>query len=244
MSDRTDNFFGWVWRLNGLLVLLLALLGLAAAVTIVINVGIFASRERPEQKLTQVAGADLQNLRIADFQPIQGTDVLYAPLAASSEYIGSGSSGGLGSARNLLFFDTATKRAHWLFSGNGQVIPSFSFLTDPPSVRFGFDDDIRNRPDPVTIAILLEVQRSAAGEEEIPETPHSLAVATPDGRSVTTIADATEGMLGYHQVNKNSILVFYVSAGSARVLDLDPIAHTVRSDDLLSSSGPGGSLPN
>jgi len=130
VNDRSERFFLWVWRLDGLLLLGLALLCIAGALALAFNIGVFASRERPEQQLSEIAGADLsaQDLRLADFRGIAGTQFIYAQLAAPSEYIGSGSRG-LGYAHNLLFFDTATKKAHWLLPNNDQTLPSFSFLS-------------------------------------------------------------------------------------------------------------------
>ncbi len=237
MSDRSERFFVWVWRLNGLLLLALAVVGVVAALAAAIDLAIFSSRERPQEQLTKIAGADLgaRDLRLGDFRTIAGTQFLYAPLASPSEYIGSGSSGGSGAAHNLLFFNTATKKARWLFPGNNQTISSYSFLLDPPSTRYGYDQGEAEKRDQTAIAVLLEVRDPP--EEGAPSATHSrrLAVASPDGRSVTEIADASDGLLGYHQAARDSVVVFYISAGAARVLDLDPVARKVRSDELLST---------
>ena len=125
MNERSDRFFAWVWRINGLLLLALGLVAVVGAVALIFNIALFWSRDRPEQRLTQVAGANLtaQDLRLGDFRRIAGTQFLYARLAPPSEYIGSGSSGGLGTAHNLLFFDTVTKKAHWLLPDNDQTLP-------------------------------------------------------------------------------------------------------------------------
>jgi len=234
MSERLERVFTWVWRLNGLLLLFLGIVGVGAAAVLIFDISRFASRDRPEQQLTEIAGTNLsaQDLHLGAFQAIAGTAFLYAPLASSSKYIGSDSSGGLGSSRNLLFVDTRSKRAHWLLQGNNQTLPSFSFLMDPPANLF--DDGEARKRDQVALAILVEVQKpedhgvnKSAGR--------TLAVASADGNSVTTIADSIEGLLGYHQASKESALVFYVKDGSARVLELDPVSRVVRSDAALSS---------
>ncbi len=236
VSDRKDTFFATVWRLNGLLVLALAGAGIIAVVAVAMNLAIFSSRERPHEQLTNIAGADIaaQDLRLGGFRAIAGTQLLYAPLASPSRYVGSGSSGGLGAARNLLFFDTTTKKAHWLLAGNDQTIHSYYFLLDPPSTRYGFDEGEAEKREQKAIGILVELRD--AGEGTTDEAPsRAIAIASPQGRDLTRIVDATEGMLGYHQPAANSVLVFYVSGGTARVLDLDPIAREVRFDGLLST---------
>lgn len=122
MDSKTERFFTWVWRINGVLVLLAVTLCLVAFGAIAFNLGIFESRDRPETKLTEVAGADLttEDLKLGSFRSLKGTDFLFAQLAPPSKYVGSGSSGAMGTARNLLFFDTNSKTAHWLFPQYGQ----------------------------------------------------------------------------------------------------------------------------
>jgi hypothetical protein len=47
------------------------------------------------------------------------------------------------------------------------------------------------------------------------------------------IAQSIQGVLGYHHARADALFVFYVSEGAARVLDVDPLARTVRSDTAL-----------
>jgi len=135
MNERPERFFTWVWRVNGLLLLVIGLVGVVGAVALVFNTALFWSRDRPAQRLTEVAGANLseQNLPLGMFRSIAGSPFLYARLAPPSEYVGSGSSGGLGAAHNLLFFDTGTKKAHWLLPDNERIIRSYAFLLVPTS---------------------------------------------------------------------------------------------------------------
>jgi hypothetical protein len=233
MSERSDRFFTWVWRVNGLLLLALAVLGVIGATALIFNTAVFFSRDRDDKQLTQVAGADLKakDLRLGAFRTIAGTQLLYAPLAPPSEYIGSGSSGGLGSARNLLFFDTTTKKVHWLLPENDHTIESFSFLMDPPAFRHAYADGEADNRDQLALAILLQLKPPRA--DRVKTAARTLALASPAGRNLTEIAASTDGLLGYHQPAKETVLVFYVSAGAARVLDVDVVTRKVRSDTVL-----------
>jgi len=226
-----DRFFVWVWRVNGLLVLGLVLV---VGVTVVaFNSALFWRPERPPQQLANVAGADLgaKNLRLGHFRPIAGTQLLYAALETPAKYIGSSSIGTAGSARNLLFFDIGTKKAHWLLPDNSQTIESFTFLMDPPAVRYMYNDGEAQTKNQVAIAILLELQRDDAPAAAVGS--RRLMIAPPDGRPLASLADSTEALLGVHQPGRNSVLVFYVSAGTARVLDADPATGKVRSNAPL-----------
>jgi hypothetical protein len=236
VNDRWKPFFEWVWRLNGVLLLAGLVVCLAGALVLIASFARFAVREDAEEQLTQVAGADLaaQGLRLADFHEIAGTRLLYAQLAAPSEYIASGSGDGFGAARNLLFFDTATQKAHWLLPDNEQTIASFSFLMDPPRDRYGFDAGGSDERERVALAILVEIAPDRRGGDPADAT-RRLAVASADGRKLTPIVKSTEGLLGYHQAARDSVLVFYVSDGAAKVLDLDPTTRATRSDRVLSA---------
>jgi hypothetical protein len=236
MTGRSDRFFAWIWRINGVLVLALAGLGVVLATTFAVGAARVSSHHDRERQLTSIAGADLgaNDLRLGDFRTIAGTRFLYAELASRSSLakgIGSYSSDWRGAARNLLFFDVGTKKAHWLLPNNDQTIESFSFLMHPPTRRYTYSDGEADARDQAALAILVELQRPDPAVAN--RTTRSLAMATPDGRALVPIAASTEGLLGYHQPTRESVLVFYVAAGAARVLDADPATGQVRSDALL-----------
>jgi hypothetical protein len=62
-----------------------------------------------------------------------------------------------------------------------------------------------------------------------------VALASRDGRDLTPIARSIGGLLGYYQPSADSVLVFYVSAGSARVLDVETTTRKVRADSVLAA---------
>lgn len=127
MSDRSNKFFTWIWRINGLIVFALGVIGLLLALAATLDVARFRFRERPQDQITRVADRDLvaSNLRLGSFEGVPGTKHLYAELFAPSEYVSSkGSGSGRGAVHNLLFFDTAAKKAHWLLSDNDHTIRS------------------------------------------------------------------------------------------------------------------------
>jgi hypothetical protein len=125
-----------------------------------------------------------------------------------------------------LFFDTLTRKAHWLLPSHDRVITSFAFLTDPPESP---PEDQKTE----TIGLLVELQEKGAEGDPVRQGLH---LTGPDGRSLTPVAEKTQGLLGHRHVRRDSLLVFYVRDGSARVLDVDPTARTVRSDSPLETS--------
>ena len=236
MENRTEKTFKWIWRANGIALLILSLGGLIALVSLVVNIGVFASRERPEKKITEIAGTsiDYNTLRFGDFREIKGTPLLYAPLGTKSEYIGSGSSVGVANARNLLFFDTTTQKAHWLLDDNDEAIQSMSFLTDPPKCQYRDAAYSECEASKVTIALLVELNPTRQGGKA-PGSSRRIAIAAPDGTDMRDLATDADGLLGFHLLDGSKAIVFYSKAGTVRFMDIDVTKRTLRSDEVLST---------
>lgn len=234
MNDRWERFFVWCWRINGIVLLAVGVLALFGLSVFVVGVTGLWPNSRPEQQLTKVGTTDVaaKHLSLGDFEEISGTDYLIARLAEFSEYGGFSSSGSSARsvAHNLLFFNASTKKAHWLLPEGEETIPSFSILTDPPTPRYGSYGD--RQTERVALGLLVEIQ--AQGAMGAAQAQRRLAIASADGRGVKTIAPSIDALLGYHQIGKESVLVFYVSKGAAKVLDYDLVTGGVRSDEALS----------
>ncbi|MCH7854788.1 MAG: hypothetical protein IIB76_10700 [Proteobacteria bacterium] len=229
MDSKTERFFSWVWRINGLLVFLAVTLFLISFGVFAFNSGIFAGLDRPETPLTDVAGVDLaaEDLKLDRFKPLTGTAFLFAKLAAPAKYVGSGTSGATGMARNLLFFDTGSKTAHWLLPNTNHDILTQWFVHDRPfrGVRQA------GAAQPIVIGLLLEI----AEHVDHPDTEQlrKLVFVSVDGKSITTISESIERLIGQRHVDAKSLLIFYVRDGSVSVIDLDPAEVIVRSDSVL-----------
>jgi hypothetical protein len=236
MSERSERFFAWVWRLNGLAFLGVALVGLIAAVGVAINLALYSEPDRPESRLVQVAGTDLgdKNLRLTGFTPIAGGSLLYATLAEQDDSMSSNFSKGYRTSRNVLFFDTQTKRAHWLLAKHDQEIPSLVFLKQPPGSGYMWETGESTKEGQRVVGILAETQplsREASGTGA----GRDIAFAAPDGRTSKTLVKASQGLLGYHQAGASTVFIFYVARGEARVLDLNLASGEVQSDAALTT---------
>jgi len=165
--------FDWITRFAALAVLLACI---AIFVLVVWNLSWSGPQRKPVE---QIAGAQLDKaLHLSSFQQVPGDAMLYTTLSWAVNY--ALSSGRAQEECNLLFFDTASKKGHWLFNGNDQVIRSMGFLTDPPSNR---DRDFGPAATGKAVALLLEVEQPA--KDGRPAQRH-LAIAGADGRQVTT----------------------------------------------------------
>ena len=250
MTSRTTSIFRWIWRINGVLLLGACLAGIVALLSLSrdMYVGV---EDAPRAGVTTVAGTDLRagSLTLRPFATVKGTSLLVAPLVGRLEpsmrsamgYTGTESSfgssvsftydGPIGPARNLLFFDITTRKAHWLLEGNEQYIAAVGYITDPPSDGCGIGAGPECAGNANTQGILLQIaQRAADGTFGA---THRIAIASPDGRLMHTIATDADALLGSRKASPTTLLVFYSVKGVARVAEVDVIARRVLSDAVL-----------
>ena len=219
---RIRTIFDWITRLASLAVLLV-LAGILALV--VINQ---YRSPPPPRPVEQVAGAELgKELHLGDFEELPGSSLLYAALSTGNPKYRSSFGPGGGDC-NLLFFDPGSKRGHWLLPGNDQTIRSHEFLTDPPGRADATDPDHKVR----TVALLLDIEQPS--KDGGPAQRH-LAIADADDRHILILVDGIDDVLGWHQVDGQSVLVFYTAGGVARIIDYDIAGRRVRSDGALSA---------
>ena len=227
MVNRTETFFTWIWRINGLLLL-------AAILTVGFFVisGSRSHAERHPAKI-EVAGTQVktEDLQLGRFEAVSGTSLLYAKLD-SSRYGGGGSFGSGGGeygSRNVLFFDPAGNKSRWLIAGNNQLITGFDFLVvrDQPAGA----SSSRERAVAIICDLYVPAEDSGTGAHRA----RRLAIALPDGRDLTTLVDSIDDFLGYHQLSDSAVVLFYVSGGSAKALNYDFAMHKVISDAKLTA---------
>lgn len=229
MGSRTEKFFTWVWRLNGLLLLAIALLGLLGFFLLTSD----ATRpawEDKEQTVTEVAGANLvaDDLKLEGFTRIHGTDSIVSDLVSPRATTGIGSSSSYRTdTRNLLFFNAKSKDARWLFDSNHQYLVRHWSIPNKPADDYGRDyqKDVR------VVALLMTV--SDAPIEDANNDQRQMLLVSADGKQKQSISEPIDELVGQHHVDESSYLIFYARQGTLRVLDLDPSTLEVRSDSVL-----------
>jgi hypothetical protein len=237
VTSRTTSIFRWIWRINGVLLLGTCVAGIVALLSL--TRGMFVGVEdAPPGAITNVAGTDLtaESLMLRPFEPIKGTSLMVAPLDGRPESsMGSSvaySFGGGGQARNLLFFDITTRKAHWLLKGNDQHIGQVTYITDPPLEGCGYAGGPSCSVAVTTQAILLQIGPRAPGGAVATS---RIAIASPDGRQGETIVNDSDGLLGSRKASPTTLLVFYSVKGVARVAEVDVLARRVVSDAVLAA---------
>lgn len=236
MESKADRVFKWIWRLNGIILLILGIGSAIILGIVVADIGILSSRERPEQHIKEVAGTsvDYKTLRFADFEEVKGTSFLVASIGNKSKYIGSGSSSGVATARNLLFFNIDSLKAHWLLDTNSSIITSRSFVTNPPNCKYGSNYS-ECEASKVSIALLLETEPADSDKIDTNKF-RSISIASPSGTDSHELASGVDALLGVNVIDKSKAIVFYSKAGAVRFMQINPNERTLISDDVLSTN--------
>jgi hypothetical protein len=223
MGRVVKGFFEWIWRLNGVIFLLVG--GFLIAM-LFRELPSWQSGDNSGRLHIADQGPATQPYRLGEFSQVPGTKILYAKLGSASEPYGLSSSAGAIEDRNILFFDTVHKKGQWLLSDNQHTIESLAFITDTPTPLRDESHGINGEGS--TIALLLEVEPSKGSD-----TSKALEIAAPDGQGLTPIIGSIDSLLGYYQPSRDDLLVLYLTKGVARALDYDIAARKVRSDDPL-----------
>jgi hypothetical protein len=233
VEDPWDRAFKTVWRINGVLILMISSLVALGLGFLLFEATAEIFDPKPPPALLEVAGTDLESeqLQLGDFEVVAGTRYLVASLSRRSDArtIESRSYGWSQDARNLLFFDSVSRRAHWLFPNHDQVIHSRSFVFDPPERR-----RVDETKESVVIGLLLEV-----GNLNVPSdarSPRRISIAAADGSGRVELISDADRLLGSHHLALDKLLVFYAERGAAHAMELDPVNRSVRFDTELRST--------
>jgi hypothetical protein len=228
-----NRFFRFVWRFNGIAIMLLALTLLVWVIVLsgyALVASVFFRDHSPV--ITSVAEdpEGKEQWRLGAPRSIDGTQFLCLPLESEKKSISASGSGLSPSflnasyssryfdlSRNLLFVNRQTRDMYWLFKDNRQLITDVELLSPQ-------DQDDRNR---VVDAILYRVVQTDtnADQELTAEDLADVAISNPDGTSFTMLFQSVERMLGSRILESGQVLILYQSQGKG-------YAATIRLQDM------------
>ncbi len=224
----SSRFFRYVWKLNGIgiLLLLIFILGiggyhivkelfpheLPAAIT---NV---AQDPQGDEKWT-----------LGSSEEIEGTEFLYLPLVSERKNISipepgmakkalrSYGPGYFAPSRNILFVNRLTGEMRWLFKDNKQLISNVDFL----SIR---KRDAKDRK--VDAILYMVITRDTNGDNKLDSNDKAdIALSLPDGSRYKEVIRSVERIFGTMIIGGREVLVLYQSEGKG-------FAATVRLADM------------
>ncbi len=213
------KFFAWVWRVNGLLILL------ASAIAVILLTVFVASQlrdwfeTRQASDVVNLVGDEVQWTRshLGQFEQIAGTGVLRAALNVEQEYELGTISKETTSVQNYLYFEPRTRQSYWLLPGyRGLVLRDHSY---PEQV---YDD--ATKPVVATLFELIDADSNGDGKLSYSDRL-ALGVSDPVGKQLLRVAKNVERFNGAYLVDAQTLAVLYSSQGQLRAAEvgLNPV---------------------
>lgn len=148
----TDQFFKFVWRFNGIAIMLAAIV-----VTVFVGfMGVVMYRDftgrRSVRNVVNVEGTNdiSERLRFGHLSAIGGTSYSMGPLSSDQTYGQSYYEKSSYSTRNILFVNNKGAESHWLFNTNEYLVLNHDFVSERAD---------QQKPNPVVAILYLVVKR-------------------------------------------------------------------------------------
>ena len=197
---KASRFFRYLWRLNGILILLAALFGVIILGYFLFEIiGFESNPNRQAVEVTAEPEEEAEPPALGSLSPIDGSPYLRAPLTFGDRhcYRKFGGSGGAYSTRNYLFFNTETAESRWLFSDDTRLILGSNEL------RKEIKTEEPGSSKRVTVAFsYMIVGRDTDGDNQLTgDDAGTLAYSRPDGSGYTPVIEGIDKILGKQTID-------------------------------------------
>ena len=226
-----DNhpFFLWIWRINGVVIaagtmLLLAMLSVLFLQDILRN-----THDSDDNIIVNVADdpKGKEKWELGNAIKIVGGHYVTVPLISENRGVDSErglrfSDSSYGKyysqpAKNLLFIDTRTNQAQWLFSNNEQIILNTEQLSC---------DKTCEPIDSTTLAMFYEItDRDTNGDKLLTyDDRKKLMIGSPDGKRLALVMNQYDRIIAKFTLASNRALIIYQLNGQGRskIIQLSP----------------------
>lgn len=213
---KTTRFFRYLWRINGLLIFVAALLAVGVLAFMAIQFTDFG-RHAPQQ-VVQVNAKPEEKPEpptLGTFLEVRGTPFLRAPLTFGDQYRYAkfSSAGGAYSIRNYLFVNLETTEGTWLFPTDKQLIADSDELCEVVQKDGSSPPELR----PLAFSYQI-IDRDTNGDSQLtPDDKVSLAYTRPDGRGYTNVIIGIGRILGANTIEHGTKHVVVYEAGGKRL---------------------------
>lgn len=217
MTSR--RFFGWVWRVNSLMIL-------AASVLAVVLLGVFIAsqlrdwfRTRQTTDVVNLVEEQVQGTRsrLGRFEQIAGTGVLRASLNVEQAYELGTISKESTSVQNYLYFEPRTQQSYWLLPGYRGLVLEDHLYPDP---TYG------DTSTPVVTTLFQLIDADSNGDGKLSYSDRlALAVSDPIGKQLVRVVKDVERFNGAYLMDAQTLVVLYSTRGEVRAAEvgLNPV---------------------
>lgn len=219
-----DRVFCWLWRINGLLFLLCALLILG-------NLGhefferLTREKAVPKPSVTKMV-ADPQGKeqwQLSSLIEIEGSDYAYVRLESKNANVKPADSnlnmfGPPGDyapkkAKNILFINRKDETAKWLFNGVSQIVLS---VTELPKRSYAGNFFERKEPTNTIAIVYSVVAKDTNGDGIVNSLDNAaLAVSGVDGVNYNIVLENSERIVSTELIDEDTLSIIYQKEGRA-----------------------------
>jgi hypothetical protein len=223
---RARRFFRWVWRVNGVLFLLAALVFVVGMSIGLVAMLVEMHRDARKSSVVKVADEEIRTKEnLGNFEPVKGTGVLRASLQADAEGT-FGSSSRHATVRNYLFFDPADGSSRWLIPGYKGLIVAMHEMPE--------EGGCGSRDKPVVGMVYELVEADSNHDGKLDESDaKAVAVSTPGGLRFSRVLSGVEQVKGTSLTPENRILVLYTAAGTLKAALVDGATFALTEDKAV-----------
>ena len=208
---QENRFFRFVWRVNGLAILLLVVC-IAAIGGYEIIEPLF-SKKPPIIKNVAADPSNKEGWHLGDVNEIIGSQYLFIPLVSENKNVeapkvafspaalrSSEWQGYYRPSRNILFIDSGTMEMKWLFEGNSQLITSLNVLR---TRLHGPESNAR--------AIIYEVIKNDTNHNNRLDEGDlaNIAISDTGGSGYKELVSSADRLVGARLAGENTAVIFY-----------------------------------
>jgi hypothetical protein len=220
---KENRFFRFVWRVNGLSLLLLAMCLIAIGGYELVGL-LFSANKPPIVQSVADDPGNKEGWHLGEVHEIPGSQYLFVPLVSENKNVKQGGTfapaavaqssrwpGYYQPSRNVLFIDSDTMDMKWLFGGNGQLIASINLLATKPS-----------KPDDKARAILYLVIKNDTNHNGILDESDlsSIAISNAGGAGCRELVSSADRLIDARLVGQDSALILYQAKGVAYAMNI------------------------
>jgi len=223
---ESNAFFRWIWRLNGIFILVasLAILGFIAY-------EFFRSLNRvlPEQpvvvnvaedptgrekwvlgRMERLAGTEFSMVRLISENDQVAIEKQWL-VGAGSRYLDLHS----GPAKNVLFVNTSLNTSHWLFPSNQQIVSSVQ--------QFPVRNLYEEKPETTAKVVFYEIVENDSNGDGVKNKKDklSLAVSKPSGQGFRVLLREFDSIIGKNLSDDGDAIIMYQIGGIAHSMLLN-----------------------
>jgi hypothetical protein len=228
---KANRFFRTVWRVNGVLILAVFVVGAAAAAVGLIAA--LASNLGDDDQPTPTLVQGEEHLAFGPVEQVDGTSNVILPLTARHASKAF-SSGGGAITRNLLFYDGSSHTPRWLRPDHRGAVVAHELLREsrPPLGRGVVTEEDVEGPVRWIRYELADLDTDGDGDVTDDDAVR-VAVSGPGGEDLAVVVGDAEEILGYAGPRDGTLLVFFRRGDGSFVADVDLTARKLRTTAAL-----------